>query len=125
MCRKPRLNPQVVEQQQLIAQAILKEKDDETRKKRDRFTDKQTTSGSSLKLKNFDRNAPLLFEIFANGYSVVITEFQLKSKVHLSHFPDSPAPSTCSSLQVSIDATRFARFGSLCNLVSSPGVTQL
>lgn len=45
MCRKPRLNPQVVEQQQLIAQAILKEKDDETRKKRDRFTDKQTTSG--------------------------------------------------------------------------------
>ncbi|TPP58397.1 hypothetical protein FGIG_01784 [Fasciola gigantica] len=97
--RKPRLNPQVVEQQQLIAQAILKEKDDENRKKKDRFTDKQTTSGSSLKLKNFDRNAPLLFEIFANGYSVVITEFQLKSKVHLPHFPDSPAPSTCSSLQ--------------------------
>ncbi|VDP31456.1 unnamed protein product [Schistosoma margrebowiei] len=33
--RKPRLNTQVVEQQQLIAQTILKEKDDEQKKKRE------------------------------------------------------------------------------------------
>ncbi|CAH8456123.1 unnamed protein product [Dicrocoelium dendriticum] len=98
--RKPRLNPQVVEQQQLIAQAILKEKDEDLRKKRpDKSFEKPGPNGASVKLKNFDRSSPLLFEIFANGYSVVITEFQLKSRVKPTSFPDSPAPSTCSSLQ--------------------------
>ncbi|KAF6776095.1 hypothetical protein AHF37_04444, partial [Paragonimus kellicotti] len=101
--RKPRLNPQVVEQQQLIAQAILKEKDDDSRKKKtERVGEKIGPTGiahRSIKLKNFDRSSPLLFEIFANGYSVVITEFQLKSKIKLAQFPDSPAASNCSSLQ--------------------------
>ncbi|TGZ61163.1 hypothetical protein CRM22_008126 [Opisthorchis felineus] len=97
--RKPRLNPQVVEQQQLIAQAILKEKDEEhRRRKTERCLEKTSSLGSSIKLKNFDRSSPLLFEIFANGYSVVITEFQLRSKVKLSQ-PESPAPSNGSSLQ--------------------------
>lgn len=97
--RKPRLNPQVVEQQQLIAQAILKEKDEEhRRRKTERCLEKTSSLGSSVKLKNFDRSSPLLFEIFANGYSVVITEFQLRSKVKLSQ-PESPAPSNGSSLQ--------------------------
>ncbi|CAL8101979.1 unnamed protein product [Calicophoron daubneyi] len=98
--RKPRLNPQVVEQQQLIAQAILKEKDDDHRKKKDhRSSDKNAFSGNNIRLKHFDRSSPLLFEIFANGYSVVITEFQLKSKMKLAHFPESPSPSNCSPMQ--------------------------
>ncbi|KAF8566346.1 hypothetical protein P879_08946 [Paragonimus westermani] len=44
--RKPRLNPQVVEQQQLIAQAILKEKDDDSRKKKtERVGEKLSSAG--------------------------------------------------------------------------------
>ncbi|KAH8851484.1 YY1-associated factor 2 [Schistosoma japonicum] len=94
--RKPRLNTQVVEQQQLIAQTILKEKDDEQKRKRESKC-KQSVS-SNFRLKHFDRSSPLLFEIFANGYSVVITEFQPKSlKSNSRSFSESPAPSNCSS----------------------------
>lgn len=52
-------------------------------------------------MKHFDRSSPLLFEIFANGYSVIITEFQPKSiKSNVRSFSESPAPSNCSSHQV-------------------------
>uniref|UniRef100_A0A3Q0KGL5 Putative serine-rich protein n=1 Tax=Schistosoma mansoni TaxID=6183 RepID=A0A3Q0KGL5_SCHMA len=96
--RKPRLNTQVVEQQQLIAQTILKEKDDEQKKKRESKC-KQSVS-SNFRFKHFDRSSPLLFEIFANGYSVIITEFQPKSiKSNVRRFSESPAPSNCSSHQ--------------------------
>ncbi|CAH8463256.1 unnamed protein product [Heterobilharzia americana] len=96
--RKPRLNTQVVEQQQLIAQTILKEKDDEHKKKRESRC-KQAVS-SNFRLKHFDRSSPLLFEIFANGYSVIITEFQPKSsKSNIRSFSESPALSNCSSHQ--------------------------
>ncbi|CAH8465698.1 unnamed protein product [Schistosoma mattheei] len=96
--RKPRLNTQVVEQQQLIAQTILKEKDDEQKKKRESKC-KQSVS-SNFRSKHFDRSSPLLFEIFANGYSVIITEFQPKSiKSNVRSFSESPAPSNCSSHQ--------------------------
>nr|CAH8822383.1 unnamed protein product [Trichobilharzia regenti] len=94
--RKPRLNNQVVEQQQLIAQTILKEKDDEHKKKRESKC-KQSVS-SNFRLKHFDRSSPLLFEIFANGYSVIITEFQPKSsKSNSRSFSESPALSNSSS----------------------------
>ncbi|CAH8450559.1 unnamed protein product [Schistosoma turkestanicum] len=96
--RKPRLNNQVVEQQQLIAQTILKEKDDEQKRKRESKC-KQSLP-SNFRFKHFDRSSPLLFEIFANGYSVIITEFQPKSiKSNFRSLSESPAPSNCSSHQ--------------------------
>ncbi|VEL18674.1 unnamed protein product, partial [Protopolystoma xenopodis] len=86
---KPRLDNKVVEQQQLIAQVILKEKEDELLKRKRELPPR---------LKNVDRSSPLLFEIFANGYSVVITEFRPKPlKKSAPSITDSPVPSNCSS----------------------------
>lgn len=132
--RKPKLNPQIVEEQSFIARAIIKEREEEGLRKRREA--RGTAGGGSggaggpgasgagvggsiagsdcgmLKgaaaaahallpsLCNVDRSSPLLFEIFANGYSVVITEYQPKVTAARSStsVADSPVPSNSSSL---------------------------
>nr|VZI07142.1 unnamed protein product [Spirometra erinaceieuropaei] len=123
--RKPKLNPQIVEEQSFIARAIIKEREEEGLRKRRETRGTAGTGGGGgganasaggggvggnagstdcamllPSLCNVDRSSPLLFEIFANGYSVVITEYQPKVTAARSSISvaDSPVPSNSSSL---------------------------
>ncbi|KAL3309872.1 hypothetical protein Ciccas_011574 [Cichlidogyrus casuarinus] len=76
--RKTKVNCDVISQQELIQQTIV------SRKKSSR----PLCAARIPKLKNVDRSRPYFVEVFANGFSVVITEFKPKlSKVSLPfHF---------------------------------------
>ncbi|VDD83281.1 unnamed protein product [Mesocestoides corti] len=134
--RKPKLNRQIVEEQSLIARAIIKERQEESgsgivssdgvgsqRRRHSRHAAANSAAGNSSSvvgntakngellrpgsLVNVDRSSPLLFEIFANGFSVVITEYHPKVSSpsttgggckQSSSLADSPAPSNSSSI---------------------------
>ncbi|VDK40979.1 unnamed protein product [Taenia asiatica] len=103
--RKPKLNRQIVEEQNLIARAIIKERQEESG---------ATTGGTESNaphrrrsLRNVDRSCPQHFEVFANGFSVVITEYYPKASSpattpggskQVSSLSNSPALSTPASL---------------------------
>ncbi|VDM32917.1 unnamed protein product [Hydatigera taeniaeformis] len=130
--RKPKLNRQIVEEQNLIARAIIKERQEESgtttggtesntphRRKYHRHLNNSSSAPaptSSLKhvallrpgsLRNVDRSCPQHFEVFANGFSVVITEYYPKASSpattpggskQVSSLSNSPALSTPASL---------------------------
>ncbi|VDO03828.1 unnamed protein product [Rodentolepis nana] len=108
--RKPKLNPQIVEEQNLIARAIIKERQEESgetnRRRYQRHSGNGASSSSSLKNSSLlrptfprnavDRTCTQQFEVFANGFSVVITEYLPKSSSDgickfAPSLPDSPA----------------------------------
>lgn len=113
--RKPKLNPQIVEEQNLIARAIIKERQEESgepnRRRYQRHSGNGASSSSSLKNSSIlrptfprnavDRTCPQQFEVFANGFSVVITEYLPKVSSDAAtrsgvcklapSLPDSPA----------------------------------
>ncbi|VDL21757.1 unnamed protein product [Hymenolepis diminuta] len=129
--RKPKLNPQIVEEQTLIARAIIKERQEESgephRRRYQRHSGNGASSSSSVRnsslhrptqivsliFSRFPRNAvdrtcPQQFEVFANGFSVVITEYLPKNSSAATtpsgicklapSLPDSPAISNPSSV---------------------------
>lgn len=145
--RKPKLNPQIVEEQTLIARAIIKERQEESgephRRRYQRHSGNGASSSSSVKNSSLhrptqvilvlflvhhihkvdckpyffrfprnavDRTCPQQFEVFANGFSVVITEYLPKNSSAATtpsgicklapSLPDSPAISNPSSVIV-------------------------
>ncbi|GAA36099.2 RING1 and YY1-binding protein [Clonorchis sinensis] len=93
--RKPRLNPQVVEQQQLIAQAILKEKDEEhRRRKTERCLEKTSSLGSEnfCTWQNRFETHPHIFRTnfrssFRFSIKVELSSGALSSEYDASHTP--------------------------------------
>ncbi|KAM7535104.1 hypothetical protein Aperf_G00000102809 [Anoplocephala perfoliata] len=126
--RKPKLNPQIVEEQNLIARAIIKERQEEAgaggtdsvghrRKFQRHLSSSNGASTSSVKhssalrptfpRNSVDRTCPQQFEVFANGFSVVITEYLPKNSAastptgickQAPSLSDSPALSNPASL---------------------------
>ncbi|KAL5969550.1 YY1-associated factor 2 [Taenia solium] len=130
--RKPKLNRQIVEEQNLIARAIIKERQEESgattggtessaphRRRYHRHLNNNGSASASVSalkhvallrpgsLRNVDRSCPQHFEVFANGFSVVITEYYPKASSpattpggskQVSSLSNSPALSTPASL---------------------------